>query len=100
MASKKLTMKVVGKRLDFLLKELVQVQQAADYINKLIVFYVDFKGDLSKFQKYLEDKNESGKSDSQESLKGDEKTSNSKSKSSKGKPKIKVSTRELKVSKK
>ena len=81
MANKtKLTMKVVGKRLDFLLKELIKTQQAADYVSKVTAFYIDYKGDLSEFQKHLEAKeNESRKSNSKESSEGNEDADNRKS---------------------
>ena len=94
MANKKLTMKVVGKRLDFLLRESVRTQQAVDYVNKLIAFYIDFKDDIKEFQKYLEEKdNESRKSDSKESIKGNEEISVDEPKSTKGKSGAKKSSK-------
>jgi hypothetical protein len=77
---KKLTMNIVEKRLDFLLKELIKTQQATDYISKVTANYIEYKGDINKFQKYLEEiENDKAKSDSKESFEGNEKFDNRKS---------------------
>ena len=73
MSKKKLTMKEVKDRLDFCLQRIIESQKAIEYIHKIVSFYIDYKGDLDKYTKYLEKKNnESGKQDSKESSKGNE----------------------------
>ena len=70
---KKLTMKEVERRLDFLLKQLVAIQTVTGNMNKIVAFYIEYNKHVDGFRKYLEDKNnESGTSDSEESLEGNE----------------------------
>lgn len=95
MASKaKLTNKEIDHRLSYLLQQLVQTQQAVNTVNTVQTHYIMYNDDVEGFKKYLEEKeNESRKSDSQKSSKGNEKPDSGEQKTKTGKSKPKKSTK-------